>query len=191
MKKEEIKLLLTFLVLLALIIITGMSCNPVKRVLKDNKKFEIVAKEVVKRGYCINDTIIIDSTIHDTIYSEKTIIDSFPVEKLRNIDTILKSGIKLSIKDGVVIAQCPPIKAETIIKTKTSYIRDLKLESILKASNDSFLQACKKKDGYIADLNIINKEKSVTIREWMLRFWSLFVGVCVSLGLIAYFKFRK
>lgn len=46
------------------------SCNPVKQVLKDPVKFEVVADEMVKRGYCLNDTIYKHSTdtleVHDT-----------------------------------------------------------------------------------------------------------------------------
>ena len=57
MNKDKIKLLVAFILMLALIFITGMSCNPVKRVLKNDKKFEIIAKEVIKRGYCVNDTV--------------------------------------------------------------------------------------------------------------------------------------
>lgn len=55
------------------------ACNPVKQVLKDREKFDKVAQEVVKAGYCANDTTIItksDTTIvHDTTYEIDTIID--------------------------------------------------------------------------------------------------------------------
>lgn len=62
-----------------LLLIFLFACNPVKQVLKDREKFDKVAKEVVKAGYCANDTTIItksDTTIvHDTTYEIDTIID--------------------------------------------------------------------------------------------------------------------
>jgi hypothetical protein len=65
----EIELILAFISIILLLILFG-SCNPVKQVLGDNNKFEVVAAEVIKRGYCLNDTTIIRKTdtleLHDT-----------------------------------------------------------------------------------------------------------------------------
>lgn len=70
-------LLLGYILILLAILL--LSCNPVKQVLKDKKKFEQVAEVVVESGYCANDTTIItksDTTIvHDTTYEIDTIID--------------------------------------------------------------------------------------------------------------------
>jgi len=63
------------------------SCNPVKQVLSDKAKLDEVAKEVVKMGYCANDTTIIvksDTLIElDTL----TIIDEKPFLEIIN-DTV-------------------------------------------------------------------------------------------------------
>lgn len=65
-----------------LLLILLVSCNPVKQVLNDKAKFEQVAKEVIRQGYCANDTLIIvksdtivmvDSLIE--VYSDTTIIN--------------------------------------------------------------------------------------------------------------------
>jgi hypothetical protein len=45
-----------------LILLVLVSCNPVRQVLKDPVKFEAVADEMIKRGYCLNDTTYIHST---------------------------------------------------------------------------------------------------------------------------------
>ena len=62
-----------------LLLLLLLACNPVKKVLKDREMFEQVAQEVVKAGYCANDTTIItksDTTIvHDTTYETDTVID--------------------------------------------------------------------------------------------------------------------
>ena len=64
-----------------------ISCNPVKQVLSDKVKLDQVAKEVVKMGYCANDTTIViksDTLIEmDTL----TIIDEKPFIELIN-DTV-------------------------------------------------------------------------------------------------------
>jgi len=65
-----------------LIILFFVSCNPVKQVLKNPEKFNQVKDEVIKRGYCANDTtlifksdttLIVDSLIE--IKSDTTIVN--------------------------------------------------------------------------------------------------------------------
>jgi hypothetical protein len=61
------------------ILLIFASCNPVKQVLKDPVKFEVVADEMVKRGYCLNDTIYKHSTdtleFHDTTLVVDTLVE--------------------------------------------------------------------------------------------------------------------
>lgn len=65
-----------------LLIVLLFGCNPVKQVLNDKSKFDQVAKEVIRQGYCANDTLIIvksdtlvkvDSLIE--VYSDTTVIN--------------------------------------------------------------------------------------------------------------------
>jgi hypothetical protein len=65
-----------------LLILLLVSCNPVKQVLRDPEKFDQVAKEVIRQGYCANDTLVIvksdtlvkvDSLIE--VYSDTTFIN--------------------------------------------------------------------------------------------------------------------
>jgi hypothetical protein len=65
-----------------LLLILLVSCNPVKQVLNDKAKFDQVAAEVIRQGYCATDTLLIvksdtivkiDSLIE--IYSDTTIIN--------------------------------------------------------------------------------------------------------------------
>jgi hypothetical protein len=62
-----------------LILLIFVSCNPVRQVLKDPVKFEAVADEMIKRGYCLNDTTYIHSTdtleITDTTLVVDTLIE--------------------------------------------------------------------------------------------------------------------
>jgi len=56
-----------------LLLILLVSCNPVKQVLRDKSKFDEVAKEVIRQGYCANDTTIIVKS--DTIVKIDSLID--------------------------------------------------------------------------------------------------------------------
>lgn len=61
------------------ILLIFASCNPIKQVLKDPVKFEVVADEMIKRGYCLNDTIYKHSRdtleVHDTTMVVDTLVD--------------------------------------------------------------------------------------------------------------------
>ena len=77
----EIEMLLAFISIILLLILFG-SCNPVKQVLGDNKKFEVVAAEVIKRGYCECDTLYKFKSdtieVHDTttmVYVDTSVIN--------------------------------------------------------------------------------------------------------------------
>jgi len=74
-------MILAFISIILLLIFFG-SCNPIKQVLGDNKKFEVVAAEVIKRGYCECDTLYKFKSdtleVHDTttmVYVDTTVIN--------------------------------------------------------------------------------------------------------------------
>lgn len=103
-------------ILLVLILLFTMlwllSCNPVKQVLRDREKLDQVAKEVVKLGYCANDTTFItssDTTIQvdtlvqvDTAVQYETINDTIFVTKWKTRD-ILKSVVIHDTLKSVVV----------------------------------------------------------------------------------------
>lgn len=97
------------------------SCNPVKQVIKDKSKLDQVAKEVVKMGYCANDTIIM--TKSDTLIEMDTL-------------TILeeKPFIEL-INDTVYVTKW---RTNTITKTLT--IRDTIKSVVVDNARNSILQ---------------------------------------------------
>jgi uncharacterized Fe-S cluster-containing radical SAM superfamily protein len=56
-----------------LLLILLVSCNPVKQVLNDKAKFDEVAKEVIRQGYCANDTLVIVKS--DTLVKVDSLIE--------------------------------------------------------------------------------------------------------------------
>lgn len=119
-----------------------LSCNPVKQVLKDREKFEQVAKEVVKAGYCVNDTTYVyskDTTIQvDTLYEKGITIfkDIFHKDTLRvpTYKTIVKTiTIRDTIKSVVVDnARIKLLEADLAVISKKADEYQVKAESRLK-----------------------------------------------------------
>jgi hypothetical protein len=77
------------------------SCNPVKQVLSDRAKFDEVAKEVIRAGYCANDTVIVSKS--DTTVLTDTVNNYFIDTEVRN-DTVFQTRIenKLVVKKVII-----------------------------------------------------------------------------------------
>ena len=74
--------ILLIVAIIFVLILWLVSCNPVKQVINDKAKLDKVAEEVIRQGYCANDTTIIvkSDTIVKTdslieIYSDTTIVN--------------------------------------------------------------------------------------------------------------------
>jgi len=110
-KIDPINVVLSLLILI-LLILWATSCNPVKQVLRDKQKLDQVAEQVVRMGYCANDTTFItssDTTIQidtlvqvDTAVQYETINDTIFVTKWKTRD-ILKSVIIHDTLKSVVV----------------------------------------------------------------------------------------
>jgi len=104
-------LIVGYVILIICAIISILSCNPVKQVLKDKEKLDKVAEVVVKSGYCANDTTIItksDTTIqYDTTYetqiqiNEKT--DTIRIPKVITRTITIRDTIKNVVVDNARI----------------------------------------------------------------------------------------
>lgn len=81
-----------------------LSCNPVKQVLKDRERFEELAKEVIRSGYCSTDTIIqtISDTLvtYDTIYEKGAEIDIYHTDTLK-VPVTKKITKTITIRDTI------------------------------------------------------------------------------------------
>lgn len=70
------------------VFVGSQGCNPVRRVLKDPAKRGEMAAEIIKLGYCTNDTTIVE--IHDTTLTIDTIdVPVIIVDTLRMNDTLV------------------------------------------------------------------------------------------------------
>jgi hypothetical protein len=104
-------LIIGYIIFILLALVSVLSCNPVKQVLKDKEKLDKVAEVVVKSGYCANDTTIItksDTTIqYDTTYetqiqiNEKT--DTIRIPKVITRTITIRDTIKSVVVDNARI----------------------------------------------------------------------------------------
>ena len=98
------------LIVLIITAIVAASCNPVKQIMKDQAKFNLIKDEVIRQGLCANDTTIItasDTLIqYDTTIQKETEIltigDTVYVTKWQTRDIVKKLTIRDTIKSVVV-----------------------------------------------------------------------------------------
>jgi hypothetical protein len=160
------------------------SCNPVKKVMQDPVKFDVVAKEVIRRGYCKADTVI---EYKDSIVYRDSIIERIEKIPCADFDTTIGRA-RISVRSGVLTYKSSDsIIKQTIIKK----IRDLSVEQALRsdvAYRDSIINVREKE---ILSLQIANSEQKEETRKWKWRLW----GLIGALSLItiggSILKFKK
>jgi hypothetical protein len=168
--------------LICLILLIG--CNPVKQILNDQKRFDKIAEEVVKRGYCINDTITVETTKDSVVYKDSIIERKFNVP-CGDFERNLPDGTLIRISSGVLTYKhtCKE-KQITRTITKTNNIRDRALENILKGDitkRDTAIAAYIK---LLNDSQIANRELKKENRNLTLKFW----GIIAIAGVIVFRK---
>lgn len=153
-------------ILIGLLLIVSMvwvmSCNPVKQVLSDKQKLDAVAKEVVKMGYCANDTTIIiksDTTVKvDTL----TILEEKPFIEIVN--------------DTVYVTKW---KTNTITKTLT--IHDTIKATVVDGARVKLLQE---------DLLKANEER-LNWKERANNYLGILLILILSIGAYLFIKYKK
>jgi len=159
-----------------IILVSAISCNPVRQVLRDQVKFDQVAEEVIRRGYCANDTTVITELKDTVIYKDSlvTVIDSVPC---RDFDTTIR-GARISVRSGVLTyAAKDSIVYQT--KTITNSIRDKALENILKADIASRDRQVDSLKSAVRNSQTANKELKADLRWMTLKFWILFAAALI------------
>ena len=122
-----------------------ISCNPVKKVLRDRKMFDEVAKEVVKAGYCVNDTIILtksDTTVQvDTL----TLIDKEFEVKVYNDTTYITQWQTKYVNKSVIIRDT--VKSVVVDNARIKLLQ----EDLIKANEEklNWKERANKTFGYL------------------------------------------
>jgi hypothetical protein len=146
------------LVVLGLTILTS-SCSPIKRVLKDPKKTQVMADEIIRRGFCVNDTIIQTSTDTVIIDSIVYVPDTFDMGPSCYIDTILSSGTRIVVVDNqLIVKEKQKVITKVVTNTETSYIRDKALENLLNKDIQSIRDSLNQSRANVLILKDMNGE---------------------------------
>ena len=137
-----------------LLILLLVSCNPVKQVLNDKAKFDEVAKEVIRQGYCANDTLVIVKS--DTLVKVDSLIEVIS-------DTTF-------INDTAYVTLW-----ETKNFTRTFIVHDTLRSVIVDNARIKLLQA---------DIDKITKQSEQHKQEATSRLYWFIIALCVILFLI-------
>lgn len=155
------------------------ACNPVKRVLKDQEKFDQVAEEVIRRGYCVNDTTTI-TEVRDSIVYRDSIVERVEKVPCKDFDTVIGRA-RIRVSSGVLTYTA---KDSIVYRTKKvkETVRDRSLENILKGDitklQDSLKQTQLEKKECAADLKATKREaRNDRVKYWL---------IIVSLGIFAF-----
>lgn len=171
------------------------ACNPVKQVIKDKTKLDKVAEEVIRRGYCVNET----TTVKETVIKEVFIKDTSEVSKvkttLKGVEFYqeLPTGAKVTItKDGSLAVECP-VKVEKTyqLDVQTKTIRDRSLENILKKDierGDSTIRELKLQ---IKEREQLTKDVEKKLKASQAKFYGLMLLLASVFGFLAYKKIRN
>lgn len=170
----------------ALLLLSSIvSCSPVKQVLKDKNKFDKVAEEVIRRGYCVNDTTVVTEYKDSVVYKD-SIVKVFRPVPCKDFDTSIGRA-RIVIRNGELTFKA---KDSIIYQTRTvtNTVRDKSYENILKKDiqgRDTIIAA---REASIKELRMANKqlEKDLSNSKW--RFWLLVIAISVVIIFSIYLK---
>lgn len=163
--KPTYKIFSIYMLVIVIMLLLATSCNPVKQVLRDKEKFEQVAREVVKAGFCVNDTVTVtkDTTIYTT--KDSVIFQTDTVNtKCPDFTRTFKDGTVVESKNGnISVKTIQKTITKTVTITVTNNVRDKKLESILREERDQALDKAAKLQSKYEDIQKELKDKKRTL----------------------------
>lgn len=166
------------------------SCNPVKQILKDPAKMNEIAEEMIRRGYCSNDTTIINK-ITDTVYVKtEDFIDTLVMEQgICNFDTVLSSGTRVKFENGFLfVKEKKSTKVRVVTNTVDHYITDRSKEELLNKDIQCYKDTVNNLRGSITVL----KETNETLITKLSRFKMYIIGlIALFIGSFVWRVIRK
>lgn len=159
---------LLFVAALGVLCLALFGCNSVKRVLKDTAKMEQVFNEGVKKGWCVNDTIIqskSDTLItFDTLFAVDFETDTFTVDRevVKTVTKVVTKTVK--IRDTV-----------------TNIVKDNRLINLLGDELSDKQAQLTEKENELKKVQAQVKEFKQARNKWRLYFWLLVAAIGVFL----------
>ena len=152
----------------AIFLFFGMSgCNPIKRVLSNQAKRDQMAAEIIKLGYCINDTTIVE--IHDTTTTTDTI-------------------------DVPVIFTDTLIRNDTVFFWETKYFDIVKAKVITQKIDRVIVDSAKVQvlTRELAQTKAALADSNVRRKQWRTQFGAAFSALIFAMiSIVVLIKYRK
>jgi len=105
-KLKTVIALLLIPLLIGLILLFA-SCNPVKKVLRDESKMREVWNKGALEGWCVNDSVYVSDTtiVLDTLHSIDYVSDTITIDNVKYIEKLSYKTIekKITIRDTTVV----------------------------------------------------------------------------------------
>lgn len=182
-------------IILILSVLIIAACNPVKQVLKDKAKLDKVAEEVVRRGYCVNETTFVKETVIKEVFVKDTSETSEIKTSLKNINFYqeLPSGAKVRItEDGNLSVDCP-VKIEKTyqLDVETKTVRDRSLENILKRDIEKGDSTIREMKLQLKEREQLTKDVEKKLKASQAKFYGLMLLLISVFGFLAYKKIRN
>ena len=168
--KDNLQDAIFYFILIASIIfifLGSVGCNPVKKVLKDPKRTSVMAAEIIKRGYCTNDTTIIE--IHDTT----TTIDTVDVPVIFT-DTIMRN--------------------DTLVFWETKYYDIIKTKTVVKQVDRIVIDSARINvlEKELQETKAALKDNNVKRKQWRNQFGAAMTCLLFAvIAIVALIKYRK
>ena len=182
-------------IILILSVLIIAACNPVKQVLKDKVKLDKVAEEVIRRGYCVNETTFVKETVIKEVFVKDTSETSEVKTSLKNINFYqeLPSGAKVRItQDGNLSVDCP-VKIEKTyqLDVETKTVRDRSLENILKRDIEKGDSTIREMKLQLKEREQLTKDVEKKLKASQAKFYGLMLLLISVFGFLAYKKIRN
>lgn len=161
----------------SIILLLLVSCNPVKKVMKDQQKFDIIAEEVIRRGYCKADTV---TEYRDSIVYRDSIIERIERIPCADFDTTIGRA-RIRVSSGVLTYTS---KDSIVYRTTIQKIRDLAAENVLRNDVELRDNVINGLEDNVRSLQNENEQLKKDAKFWRWRFWG-------ALGLLALLMLAK
>lgn len=135
-----------------------------------------MADTIIRRGYCVNDTIIQRSTDTVIINSITYVTDTFDLTDSCIIDTVLPSGTRITIIDNqLIVKEKQKVVVKTVTNTVSNYIRDKALENLLNKDVQATRDSLGQSRANVLMLKDMNKDLHNKLTKFRIIYWVLII----------------
>jgi len=168
--------------IIVVLVLVIYSCNPVKQIFKDPAKMNEVAEEMIRRGYCSNDTTIINKVTDTVFVKNEDFIDTVLIENgVCNFDTVLSSGTRVKFENGFLyVKEKKSTKTRVITNTVNNYITDKAKEELLNKDIQCYKDTVNTLRGSITSLKEVNETLLAKLSKYKIYIIGLIALIILS-----------